>query len=55
MKNLLVAVSIAGMSLSSFGSPLMKSETSIVKYDKKKNKKKSKKKSKHGRCEAYNG
>ncbi len=55
MKNLLVAVSIAGMSMSSFGSPLMKAETSYVKYDKKKNKKKSKKKGRHGRCEAYNG
>jgi hypothetical protein len=54
MKNLLVAVSIAGMSLSSFGSPLMKSESCTVKYDKKKNKK-SKKKVKHIRCEAYNG
>lgn len=54
MKNLLVAVSIAGMSLSSFGSPLMNSESYTVKYDKKKNKK-SKKKTKHVKCEAYHG
>jgi hypothetical protein len=53
MKNLLVAVSIAGMSMSSFGAPLMTSESSYVKFDKKK--KKSKKKSRHGKCEAYNG
>ena len=53
MKNLLVAVSIAGMSLSSFGATLMNPGTSYVKFDKKK--KKSKKKSKHGKCEAYNG
>lgn len=55
MKNLLVAVSIAGMSMSSFGAPLMNSGTCYVKYDKKKNKKKSKKKGRHGKCEAYNG
>lgn len=55
MKKLLVAVSIAGMSLSSFGSPLMNHETSIVKFDKKKNKKKNKKKGKHVKCEAYKG
>ena len=54
MKNILVAVSIVGMSLTTFGAPLMmKSESSYVKVDKKK--KKSKKKRKHGKCEAYNG
>lgn len=55
MKKFLVAVSIAGMSLSSFGTPLTKHEVKTVKYDKKKNKKKHKKKGKHVRCEAYKG
>lgn len=54
MRNLFVAASIVGMSLTTFGAPLMKSETSIVKYDKKKGKKKGKK-GKHKKCEAYKG
>ena len=53
MKNFLVAVSIAGMSLSSFGAPLMNHKECTVKFDKKK--KKHKKKSKHVKCEAYKG
>ncbi|MFN5149033.1 MAG: hypothetical protein ACK457_03175 [Flavobacteriia bacterium] len=55
MKNLLVAVLISGVSVSSFASSFSNTETCYVKYDKKKNKKKSKKKGHHGKCEAYNG
>jgi hypothetical protein len=55
MKNLIVAVSLVGMSMTTFASPFMENTTTIVKYDKKKNKKKGHKKAKHKKCEAYNG
>jgi hypothetical protein len=53
MKNLIVAATLVGMSMTSFSSPFVDSSSAIVKYDKKK--KKSKKKVKHKKCEAYNG
>jgi hypothetical protein len=53
MKNLFVAATLVGMSLTSFSAPVMNSDTCTVKYDKGKSKKKSKK-AKH-RCEAYKG
>ena len=52
MKRILIAASIVGMSLTSFGAPFSDSETVIVKYDKKKGKKKGHKKGKHKKCEA---
>jgi hypothetical protein len=55
MKNLIVAATLVGMSMTSFSAPFMNSSTEIVKYDKKKNKKKGQKKVKHKKCEAYNG
>jgi uncharacterized protein YxeA len=55
MKNILVAVSIAGMSLTTFGAPLMKSESAYVKIEKKKKKAKKKgKHRKHVKCDAFN-
>jgi hypothetical protein len=55
MKNLFLAASLVGMSMTSFSAPFVDSSSSIVKFDKKKNKKKGRKKGHHGRCEAYNG
>lgn len=55
MKNLLVAMSLVGMSMTTLGAPMMKTVAGTVKYDKKKNKKKGQKKVKHRKCEAYQG
>lgn len=53
MKNLIVAATLVGMSMTSFSAPFVDSSSTIVKLDKKK--KKGKKKVKHRKCEAYNG
>ena len=55
MKNLILAVTLVGMSMTSFSSPFVNTSNNIVKYDKKKNHKKGHKKSNHRKCEAFQG
>jgi len=53
MKNLILAASLIGMSMTTFAAPFTSDSAIVVKYKKKK--KKGHKKSHHVRCEAYNG
>ncbi|MEY3238470.1 MAG: hypothetical protein RI883_2571 [Bacteroidota bacterium] len=53
MKNLFLAASFVGMSMTSFSSPFVDSSVNTVKFDKKKHKKH--KKSTHRKCEAFQG
>lgn len=53
MKNLILAASLIGMSMTTFAAPFVQESSVIVKYKKKK--KKGHKKAHHVRCEAYNG
>lgn len=55
MKNLFLAASFVGMSMTSFSSPFVDSSSITVKFDKKKNKKKAHKKANHRKCEAFQG
>lgn len=55
MKNLFLAASLVGMSMTSFSAPFINSSTPSAKYDKKKNKKKAHKKATHRKCEAFQG
>jgi hypothetical protein len=51
MKNLILAASLMGMSITTFAAPFIQDSSVVVKYKKKKKKKKGH----HVRCEAYNG
>jgi hypothetical protein len=53
MKNLILAASLIGMSMTTFAASFTSDSAIVVKHKKKK--KKGHKKSHHVRCEAYNG